>query len=421
MKLTNESNQLMSFFVENNCLLPLKQTKKTETILKKLYSEIKNGVSYISELKSKMGASFYKLKVVETITNINQIPKPETFPPNAFPPEVRKHIDEYSIGSLKYSFNLFNRNIEIIFILEILDEPMWIEKYNKYVDYMLVWLYIVDMNSSRNCATHLKIYIYHTSLLKMVPNSNIEILNENHVNTAFTRTCPINSEIVVFRKEEWFKVFMHETFHNFGLDFSDMNLLSCNEKILNIFPVNSEVNLYESYTECFARLMNALFCSFINMKDKNDINEFLSNAHFFIDFERIFAFFQMVKILNFMGLTYKDLYDKNKISENMRKTLYRENTNVLSYYVITLILLNNYQDFLSWCNINNMSLLQFKKTNKNLDKYCNLIEKKYKSKSMLEGIECMEDLYIKMLKSNKRNKNLNYLVRSLRMTICELG
>ena len=81
-----------------------------------------------------------------------------------------------------------------------------------------------------------------------------------------------------------------------------MNLLSCNEKILDIFPVNSEVNLYESYTECWARIMNCLFCSFINMKNKNDINEFLSNAQFFIGFERIFAFFQMVKILNFMDM-----------------------------------------------------------------------------------------------------------------------
>jgi L-rhamnose isomerase len=68
-----------------------------------------------------------------------------------------------------------------------------------------------------------KIYIYHTSLLKILPNTNVDILNENNVNTAFTRTCPSNSEIVVFRKEEWFKVFIHETFHSFGIDFASMN------------------------------------------------------------------------------------------------------------------------------------------------------------------------------------------------------
>ena len=88
MKITNESQKLMSFFVEHNCLLPLKQTKKTDAILKKLYEEITDGVSYIQSLKTKKGPSFYKLKI-DHITNVNQIPKPTTFPPNAFPTEIR--------------------------------------------------------------------------------------------------------------------------------------------------------------------------------------------------------------------------------------------------------------------------------------------------------------------------------------------
>jgi len=420
MKITKESNKLMSFFVENNCLLPLKQTNKTDNILKTLYDEIKMGVSYISELKSKMGDSFYKLRI-KHITNVSQIPKPSTFPPNAFPLEVRTHIDEYSIGLLTYNFNLFDRQISIIFLIEDDRVESLIEIYNTYVDYMLVWLYIVDTYSSKNCANQLKIFIYHTSLLKNLPNSNIEILNENNVNTAFTRTCPSDSEIVVFRKEEWFKVFMHETFHNFGLDFSNMNLSICNQKILSLFPVSSDVNLYESYTEFWARMMNVLFCSFINMKDKNDIDEFYTNTEFFINFERIFAFFQMVKILNFMGLTYKDLYKKTVLSENLRRTLYKEDTNVLSYYVLTLILLNNYQDFLSWCNINNISILNFKKTTKNLENYCKFIEKRYKTKNILDGIECTERLLYRVKNSTKKQKDLIFLIKNLRMTICELG
>jgi hypothetical protein len=410
----------MSFFVEHNCLLPLKQTSKTDTILKKLYNDIKSGVSYINDVKSKMGDSFYKLKV-DHITNIGQIPKPSTFPPNAFPSEVRKHIDEHSIGLLRYSFNLFDRNINIIFLTEDDRVENLIEQYNGYVNYMLVWLYIVDMYSSKKCASQLKIFIYQTSLLKHLPSSNIEILNENNVNTAFTRTCPSDSEIVVFRKEEWFKVFIHETFHNFGLDFSGMNLMSFNEKILEIFPVNSEVNLFESYTEFWARIMNVLFCSFINMKDKNDVDEFLTNAEFFINFERIFSFFQMVKVLDFMGLMYKDLYKKTGISENMRKTLYKEDTNVLSYYVVTLVLLNNYQDFVSWCNTNNIEILNFKKTTKNLDEFCKFIEKKYKTKNMLEGVECTEKLLNRVKKSSRKQKDMLYLLKNLRMTICEMG
>jgi hypothetical protein len=123
-----------------------------------------------------------------------------------------------------------------------------------------------------------------------------------------------------------------------------------------------------------------------------------------------------------MGILYSDLYDKNADAINLRKTLYKEKTNVLSYYVITLILLNNYQDFLNWCSRNNTSLLQFKKTISNLESYCKFIEKKYKSKNLLDGIECTEKLLKKIENSKKKNnKDLNYLLKNLRMTICELG
>jgi len=420
MKITKESNKLMSFFVENNCLLPLKQTKKTDSMLKNLYDEIKNGVSYINSIKSKMGNSFYKLNI-KHITNVKQILKPDTFPPNAFPPEVRKHIDDYSIGSLSYNFNMFDRNISIIFLTEDGNIETLLKTYNNYVDYMLVWLYIADIYSSKKCANQLKIFIYHTSLLKILPSSNIEILNENNVNTAFTRTCPSESEIIVFRKEEWFKCFIHETFHNFGLDFSNMNLDVCNKMILELFSVNSEVNLYESYTEFWARIINALFCSFINMKDKNDINEFLTNAEFFINFERIFSFFQMVKVLDFMSLSYEDLYKRSSLSEKLRKTLYKEDTNVLSYYVITCILLNNYQDVLLWCNINNITMLNFKKTSKNIEEFCKFLQKKYKTKNMLDGIKCTETLLYRIKNTKRKQKELTYLLKNLRMTICELS
>ena len=419
MKPTKESHNLMSFFLKNNCLFPLSQTSKTKMLFTKLYKEIHEGVNYIENVKSKLGSSFYKLKV-DHISNIHQIPKPSTFPPNAFPPSIRHHIDEFSLSVLTYSFNLFDRNIQIIFVTEELHPESLIETYNKSVDWMLVWLYIVNEYAARSCSPDLKIFIYHTSLTKQLPSSNIEVLEEKHVNTAFTRTCQKNAEIIVFRKEEWFKVFIHETFHNFGLDFSDMNNSSCTKKILSIFPVNSEVNLFESYTEFWARIMNVLFCSYIHSGSKN-VEDYLKYSEMLINFERIYAFFQMVKVLNFMDIEYEQLYEKGKNATNVRNHLYKENTNVLSYYIITLILINDYQTFLSWCNTNNTSILQFKKTNANLDHFCEFIKKSYKSKGLLNGINCTEELLTKVKQKSKKQKNLAYILRNLRMTICELG
>ena len=169
----------------------------------------------------------------------------------------------------------------------------------------LMWIYILSSYASKRCSNSLVVYLYFTSLEKSLPSSNVETLDELNVNTAFTTTCPKDSEIVVFRKEEWFKVLIHETFHNFGLDFSDMNNSHAHKCILDIFKVNSNVNLYESYTEFWAEIMNALFCSFYTLKNKRDIDQFLSNSEFFINFERTYSYFQLVKALDFMGLTYK--------------------------------------------------------------------------------------------------------------------
>jgi hypothetical protein len=86
-----------------------------------------------------------------------------------------------------------------------------------------------------------------------------------------------------------------------------------------------------------------------------------------------------------------------------------------------LILLNNYQDLLIWCNTNNTSLLQFKKTNLNLEKFCKFIETKYKTKGMLDGIECSEKLLGLIKRTNKKQKEIVFLLKNLRMTMCELG
>ena len=154
------------------------------------------------------------------------------------------------------------------------------------------------------------------------------------------------------------------------------------------------------------------------MKNKEDIDEFLTNAEFFINFERIFAFFQMVKVLNFMSMTYKDMYNNSIQSENIRKTMFKENTSVLSYYIITLILLNGYQDTIAWCNLNNTLLLQFKKTTSNLNNFLKFIDKKYKTKTLLDGVNCTETLFET---ASKKQKSMSYLIKNLRMTICELG
>jgi hypothetical protein len=425
MKLTKNSELLMSFFLERKCINHVEKTSKTEKILKHLYSDIKQADSFIKAQKTKEGDGFYKLMVTK-IHGISQIPKPKSFNPSSFPEEVREHIDKEMLFDLSYTFSLFGREIKVHFIVEDPSAEYQIELYNEYIEKILVWLHIINEYSSKKCSKRLVLYMYFTSLKKALPEKNIDILNQNNVNTAFTYTCPVDSEIVVFRKEEWLKVLMHESFHNFALDFSDMNTEECTKHILSIFKVKSDVNLFEAYTEFWAEIMNAVFCSFYLIKDnRNDLDNFLSNFDFFINFERTYKFFQMVKTLDFMGLTYIDLISNTPEAHSLRETLYKEKSNVLSYYIITTILMNNYQGFLSWCNTNNLSLLQFKKTETNIMEFCKFIEKNYKTRSLIESVDCMQQFLssIKNVKGDKKKtgKSLDYILNNMRMTVCELG
>jgi len=407
----------MLFFTKNKHINQVIQTKKTDDILKKLYYNIFDAYKYLMQLKQKE-TSYFTFNIKKLI-NASQITRPQNFNSKSFPDIVRKHIDHLAMSELTYTFSLFGRSIKIIFIVEDDNIELKLDLYHKYVDTMIMWLYILNQYALKTCSNTLVVYLYFTSLEKKLPSSNIFILDEINVNTAFTTSCQKDSEIVVFRKEEWLKVFIHETFHNFGLDFSDMNNDEAHKCILKIFKVTSDVNLFESYTEFWAEIMNALFCSFFSIKDKTNMEDFLEHSEFFINFERTYSFFQMVKTLQFMGLTYNDLYSNTYHSQMMRVNLYKEKTNILSYYVIKCILMNNYQSYLSWCNTNNFSLLQFKKTISSQRDYCNFIEKNYKTRSMLDSIK-ETTIFLNSIDRKNKTANYKYILSNLRMSICEL-
>ena len=256
MKLTNKSKQFLSFFTNNKYIHHIKNTTATNNILLKIYYDILNSYKFLQSIKKNSSLYHYDIKKIQ---NSLDITKPNNFNYNSFPEIIREHIDELSLSEISYTFSLFNRSIKVVFIVEDANIELKINTYNKYVDSIIMWLHILNLYSSKQCANSLVIYFYFTSLEKKLPVSNIHILDEKHINTAFTTTCPKDSEIVIFRHEEWFKVFIHETFHNFGLDFSDINNDNCHDHLLKIFKVNSLVNSYEAYTEFWAEIINASF------------------------------------------------------------------------------------------------------------------------------------------------------------------
>ena len=398
MILTKHSQELTTFFIKNNCVNHERIKPKTREILSLLYNQIKTAENDTQHTRF--------TKQLHTLSLSHPSIKPRSFDLRSFPESIIKHIDSTASIQVTYTFSLKERNIIVHFILENSNEVSNCDKHLKLIIHLM---HLLTMYSNKGCSRQLTIFIYMTSLKKELPKTNAHILDQSNVNTAFTRSCMPTSEIVIFRKEEWFKVLIHESFHNFGLDFADMNNSECHSHILRMFKVSSEVNLFEAYTEFWAEIINACFCSFFILQNKNKVDEFILNADFFINFERTYSFFQLVKTLDFMGVTYADLY-----SSLSRNTKYKEKSNILAYYVIKTILIHNFQDFLSWCQRNNSSLLQFNKEGNAQMKMCAFIEEKYKSDSLLQNIDKTTALFRKF-------KGKNGLSQNMRMTMFELG
>jgi hypothetical protein len=161
--------------------------------------------------------------------------------------------------------------------------------------------------------------IHATILLGDAEKRMVGVLGEDNVNTGYARRC---KELVVYRKEEWVKVFIHECMHEMNLD------KGMTKVRLPMFRLSHEVALYEAYCETWARILNCyLVASYTGQP-----------AVALLERERKYSVFNMVKVLAHSGLQYSDLWTE-------RAAAYREETNVIAYVVLGAILMSDYNAF----------------------------------------------------------------------------
>ena len=145
-----------------------------------------------------------------------------------YPKEVQTYIQKMKKICITFSFTINTHD----FTVSIITDPQEKIDIDNYFEYIYRWLYIATKFSHKECSKQMNIYITTCDLEKKLPKNN-QTLDEIHCNSAFTTSCKPSTTIHVFRKEEWFKVFIHETFHSLGLDFSSMDQLICKSAILS--------------------------------------------------------------------------------------------------------------------------------------------------------------------------------------------
>ena len=249
---------------------------------------------------------------------------------------IRTHIEGLNKRVTQVKLNVGHRVYTIFFIIPVGTEHH-IEKYVKKIN---TWLQVATLYAKSDCSKAVTVYLYLTDLKKVLPKKDGIMLDPENANTAFTTSCQPKTEIILYRREEWFKVFIHESFHNLGLDFAGENV---KETLFRIFPINSEFKLYETYTEMWAELMNIIFITV----EENPRGSILKKLEKYIQMERKFSLFQSAKILDHFGITYRSLFEKTSEADQLRKK-YKEDTEIFCYFILKTLLMYNCNDFIEW-------------------------------------------------------------------------
>lgn len=363
-------------------------------------------------------------------------------------PIIRQHIESLEKTGRIYSFQLNGRNIKLYIILP--NEPkkqktrqLKPNYYRKtrinrtnykttssFQDYYKIAFSIIHFfigqytPPNTDCSTDLSIYLYLTELKKTLPSVPGKSLDELNVNTGFTFGCSLKNDIYIFRKEEWSKVLIHEIIHALGLDFASYPELNAvaNRRMLEFFritekPTNSDLRLYEAYTETWATILNILF----QVKLAKQIPSAIQR-------QQAWSLNQYIKIIKY----YK--FDEKTLIKNERLLILKEETTLYSYYILKCRLLFSIDEFFKEVMlikkikpyddslfINPINIINFVKTSESINSFIDFIQNNvysttnhefnYLFKSIGHLNNKTEFLFI------GKDLDKHYGINSLRMTI----
>lgn len=279
----------------------------------------------------------------------------------------KKSSFSFIIHKLNVSLTVYSLNKEEGLLLKIANLVSFVYSLDRVdIQYLSIDIYLVDQN-------------------KMIPSLN-QNFTRNEINSGY---CILGKtpKIVIYRKEEVFKVLIHELIHAFQYDnYQD------NTKIIKHYQdkynISSEkINSNEAYTELWANIIN---CYLISKNiGRNRYNLFL----ILLAMEREFSYFQAEKVIYLSKLNY----DSNKKSIDINS-----DTNVLAYFIIRAELYKGLNKFLKFCKNHNQNYIKIEKE----DLWLNHLRK--------------NEL---ILRKNRRFNNINknsYFFTTMRMSLNEI-
>lgn len=292
----------------------------------------------------------YKVNENISIDDIKISKHVNDFKGNDYNRFMEKNIKDYIIKNLKQFYKIKIKN------------DMKIKLYtNNYKNINLIKIlkiyYFVCSLNSNNKALVLDIYdCPHKKMLEL----NINCIGPKHVNSGSTTN---RQYIQMWRKEELYKVFIHEMIHFLHYDYVDLhNTIS--DRLYDIFKL--QINSNEAYVETWTTLIKCIFIAHDLLKE-DGINKKLIKFNSLLDKEIEFSLYQAAKILKFYGFNDMDELFKNDGQ-------FKQESNVFSYYIIKSALLNNIDEFINFTKYGTKDIsIKFIETKDNLIKFYELI------------------------------------------------
>lgn len=232
--------------------------------------------------------------------------------------------------------------------------------FRRDVDLMMFILALLDDVARPACSTILHIHILHTPFKKTLRDVDYQ-LDRQHVNSAYTFSCTRDNNLVIYREEEWVKVFIHECFHALGLDFSHMNQDGVQAAMKTMFrgldPRIPNVRAYEAYTETWAECLNLTVEVFL-ARPRQRVDTFVRELRRRVFYEKAWTAYQCMKVLHHYRTSY------HGIVNGTGSVAYQEqHTQVFAYHVLKAVLFLHLDEFLVWCmdttGSNDLSCAQF--------------------------------------------------------------
>lgn len=280
-------------------------------------------------LKKKLNQNKKLEDQLHDVIDLNGIELKKDFDKIIDNPFASLRVKRNIINNLSYVLNYTKNNINI----KIISDKYEYEVLKNIISILNLFNLITKKENKY------MINIYLSDEVKNI--SDYEYLNADNINSGSTLPTYF---ITLWRKEELYKVLIHELIHYLKLDMSEyQNKFRVLYKDVKL--VNNKCNPNEAYTEFLALIFFNYWKFIRKRKESYKLENFLKCS---LLIEMGWSYFQIGKILNFFGCynNYEDLFNSN--------CEFKQKTNVLSYFILKTYLLFNISNTIDCINFDTL-------------------------------------------------------------------